>query len=45
MVKKNQPDALEMSAWVFHYPLESTRTSFFDEEHTARWHNTGTVMA
>jgi hypothetical protein len=32
MVKKNQPDALEMSAWVFHYPLESTGTSFFDEE-------------
>jgi predicted transposase YbfD/YdcC len=31
-LKKNQPDALEMSAWVFHYPLESTGTSFFDEE-------------
>jgi RES domain-containing protein len=44
MVKKNQPDALERSAWVFHDPLESTRTSFFDEEHTARWHNTGKVM-
>lgn len=31
-LKKNQREALEMSAWVFHYPLDSTGTSFFDEE-------------
>ena len=29
-LKKNQREALEMSAWVFHYPLDSTGTSFCD---------------
>lgn len=32
-VKKNQPEALEMSHWVFHYPPDSSETTFFEEEY------------
>jgi DDE_Tnp_1-associated/Transposase DDE domain len=32
-LKRNQPEALEMSHWVFHYPLGPTGTAFFEEEY------------
>ena len=32
-VKRNQLEALEMSAWVFHYPPDSSETRFFEDEY------------